>query len=107
MQISSASPTNRKRFPAPTQADRFTRAGKTASSRGRFTNIGKLPPVGRFDTASPVGTNTPVQIARACLAAAHDDAQRAIALAGKFARGATLRAVIMTVGTMILRGRVS
>jgi len=41
---------------------------------------------------------TPEQIARECLAAAHNNRERAIALAGKRARGAKLRAVVRAIG---------
>jgi hypothetical protein len=43
------------------------------------------------------------QVARECLAEAHNDPERAIALAGRHARGAKLRAVHMRIATVLLQ----
>jgi hypothetical protein len=48
--------------------------------------------------------NTPKELARQCLAEAHNNPQRAISLAGKRAHGARLRAVVMAIGDALLRG---
>ena len=65
-------------------------------------NIQVLSPVtGKVYTVA----GTPDLIARACLAEAHNDPDRAVRLAGKRARGANLRAVIREIGNALLRGR--
>jgi hypothetical protein len=46
---------------------------------------------------------TPEQLARACLAEARGIRNKAIALAGKHARGAKLRAVVREIGNALLR----
>jgi hypothetical protein len=46
---------------------------------------------------------TPEQIARRCLAEAHNNPDRAIALAGRYARGGKLRATVAAIGTGLLR----
>lgn len=108
MQISSASPTNRKR--TPSQRGRVPDVRKTASP-GRFRSALKPPsPVGRFPSdrkPSPsVGHHTSsAQLARLCLAEARKNPHRAAALAARHVRGATLRAVIAAIGSAILRRR--
>jgi hypothetical protein len=47
--------------------------------------------------------HTPEEIARACLAAARNNPERAIALAGRHAHGAKMRAVVAAIGTALLR----
>jgi hypothetical protein len=47
---------------------------------------------------------SPDRLARQCLAEARNNPDRAIALAGRHARGATLRATIAAIGTALLRG---
>jgi hypothetical protein len=46
---------------------------------------------------------TPAELARQCLAEAHNDPDRAIALAGKRARGAKLRATYAVIGNALMR----
>jgi hypothetical protein len=48
-------------------------------------------------------TATPEQIARECLAAAHNNFDRAIALAGRRACGGKLRAAVVAIGGAFLR----
>lgn len=47
--------------------------------------------------------HTVEQIAQACLAEARNNPERAIALAGRHAHGATLRAVVAAIGSELLR----
>jgi hypothetical protein len=49
------------------------------------------------------GHRTPERIARECLAEAGNNPDRAITLAGRRARGATLRATVAAIGTAFLR----
>jgi hypothetical protein len=63
--------------------------------------------INRRSTASKrdwgAGHCTPEQIARECLAEACNNPDRAIALAGKRARGAKLRATVVAIGSALLR----
>lgn len=49
------------------------------------------------------GSSTPAQIAAKCLAETGNDLDRALALAGKRARGAKLRAVVVAISDALRR----